>query len=62
MFKTTLNVNNVTTKSLPNTRFKKKKQQTWKLSISIVFNYSKIVLTVDMINMLNHGLIDITQI
>ena len=54
---------------LPNNMFKKKKQQIWKPSISIVFIYSKIVLTVDLINMLNRGLnrglpfkIDITQI
>ena len=54
---------------LQNTRFKKKRQQIWKLSIGIVLKYSKIVLTVDMIIVLNCGLnfcillfkIDITQ-
>ena len=51
-----LNATNVTTKSLPITGFKKKQQQFLKLSRSILFNYSTIVLAVDMINMLNCGL------
>ena len=41
-----LNATNVTTKSLPITGFKKKQQQFLKLSICVVFNYFKIVLTV----------------
>ena len=51
-----LNANKVTTKLLLNTRLTKKQQQIWKLQINKVFNYSKIVLTVEMINVLNRCL------
>ena len=53
-----LNAINVGTKSIPNTRFRnqQKKIKKTKQSISILFNYSKIVLTLDVINMWNCGL------
>ena len=70
MFKTTFNATNVGTKSIPNTILKKQQHKNHKQIKSIVFNYSKKVLTVDMIIVLNCGLnfcilpirIDITKI
>ena len=54
MFKTTFNATNVGTKLIPNTWLKKQQQK--KMIQSIMFKYSKKVLTVDMINGLNCSL------
>ena len=56
MFKTTFNVTNVGTMLIPNARLKKQQQKNQKWIKSIVFDYSKKVRTVDMINVLNCGL------
>ena len=55
---------------IPNSRYRKQQKQIRKQPISIVFNYSSIVLTADMEKILNRGLnfailplnLDITQV
>ena len=63
-------VNNVNTEWIPNSRFKRQQNSIKKQKLNIVFNYSKIELTVHMTNVLNRGLnfcilpmkLDITQV
>ena len=55
MFKTTFKCNYVGSNSIPNIE-NQKKQKRLKKGKSIVFDYSKIVLKVDMINVLNYSM------